>query len=92
MKQHIGSIYLILGLMSVSALTIGAGKAGMPKGEHLVTAQSMLPSPTSFHFAVSKHDKAQPARVLVLNSTQLGVDVALKMAKATSVARACKAG
>lgn len=92
MKQHIGSIYLILGLMSVSALTIGAGKPMAPKGEHSVRAQALLPSPTSFHFVASKQGKALPDRILVIGSRKLDAEIEAKVAKALATARVRKAG
>jgi hypothetical protein len=92
MKQHIGSIYLILGLMSVSALTIGAGNPQVAKGEHSVRAQALLPSPTSFQVRVGDKDKTLPDRILVISSGKLEADIDLKVAKAIAAARVRKAG
>ena len=92
MKQHIGSIYLILGLMSVSALTIGAGSPQAPRGEQSVRAQALLPSPTSFHFQVGSKDKALPGRILVIGSNKLDADIEVKVARAIAAARVRKAG
>jgi len=88
MKQHIGPIYLILGLMAVSTLTIGAGKPQLAKGEHRVRAQALLPSPTSFHFEANKDGKSE--RILVITPDQLEVDVQAKVAKA--IAKSQKTG
>jgi hypothetical protein len=90
MKQQIGSIYLILGLMAVSTLTIGAGKPQAAKGEHRVRAQALLPSPTAFHFEANKDGKAES--ILVISSDELEADVQAKVAKAMAIARPQKAG
>ena len=93
MKQHIGPIYLILGLMSVSALTIGASEPHAARGNPLVRAQALLPSPTSFHFEVSKDGKRVPGRMIVISNNALDAEVEAKLAKAlASAARVRKAG
>ena len=92
MKQQIGPIYLILGLMAVSALTIGAGKPGGERAGHAVRAQALLPSPTSFHFEVSKNGKKSSDRVLVISSDAIDADIEAEVAKALAVAKARKAG
>ena len=92
MKQHIGSIYLILGLMSVSALTIGAGNPQVAKGEHSVRAQALLPSPTVFQARIDDKDKALPGRILVISSSKLDADIELKVARALAAAKVRKAG
>ena len=92
MKQHIGPIYLILGLMSVSALTIGAGKPHAARGEHSVRAQALLPSPTSFHFQAMKDGKAVPERMIVISGNAIDPELEAKVAKALATARARKAG
>jgi hypothetical protein len=74
MKAHIAPIYLILGLMAVSALTIGAakvpaGKAPTQARKPMVSAQALLPSPTSFRVALGNDsDKPARTRVLVIES------------------------
>jgi hypothetical protein len=90
MKQHIGPIYLILGLMAVSTLAIGAGEPQAAKGEQWVRAQALLPSPTSFHFKASKDGKTE--RILVISSGDLEADVQAKVAKAIAIAKSQKAG
>ena len=93
MKQHIGPIYLILGLMSVSALTIGAGEPHAARGEHSVRAQALLPSPTSFHFEVAKNGKRVPGRMIVISEEAIDAQVEAKIAKAIATAtRVRKAG
>ena len=89
MKQHIGPIYLILGLMAVSALTIGAGR---PMGEaRKVSAQALLPSPTSFRIQVAR-EKAAADRLLVIDSEGFDAEIEAKVAKALATAKARKAG
>jgi len=91
MKQHIGPIYLILGLMAVSTLTIGAGgKPHLEKGEHAARAQAMLPSPMSFRLEASKNGKSE--RILVISSGDIDAEVEAKVAKALSAAKSQKAG
>jgi hypothetical protein len=91
MKQQIGSIYLILGLMAVSTLTIGAGgKPHLEKGEHAVRAQALLPSPTAFHFETGKN--TQRERILVISSSDIDADVRAKVEQALAIARTQKAG
>jgi hypothetical protein len=89
MKQHIGSIYLILGLMAVSTLTIGAGNPTLEKGEHAVRAQALLPSPTAFHFEASN---GKATRRLMVRSSELQADVQASVEKALVIAKAPKAG
>jgi hypothetical protein len=89
MKQHVGPIYLILGLMAVSALTIGAGK---PMGEtRKVSAQAMLPSPTSFRIQVAR-GKSGADRLLVIDSAGFDAEVEARIAKALATAKVRKAG
>ena len=90
MKQHVGPIYLILGLMAVSTLTIGAGKPVAAKGVHAVRAQDLLPSPTSFHFDAGKNSKDE--RILVISSDAMSAEVEAKVARALAIAKAQKAG
>jgi hypothetical protein len=100
MKAHIGPIYLILGLMAVSALTIGAAKvpAGKDSGQArkpIVSAQAMLPSPTSFRVALANagdNDKALRTRVLVIESTDFDARLQAQVAKTLAVARTRKSG
>jgi hypothetical protein len=89
MKQHIGPIYLILGLMAVSALTIGAGK---PMGEaHNASAQALLPSPMSFRIQVAR-EKAAADRLLVIDSQAFDAEIEAKVARALASAKGRKAG
>ena len=89
MKQHVGPIYLILGLMAVSALTIGAGK---PMGEaRKVSAQALLPSPTSVRIQVAR-EKAAADRLLVIDSEGFDAEIEAKVAKALATAKVRKAG
>jgi hypothetical protein len=93
MKQHIGSIYLILGLMSVSALTIGAGESH-PSSQREQTAHvhDLLPSPLSFRAESNKADKEFPSRIIVLNAGNIDAEIEVKVAKALAIAKARKAG
>lgn len=89
MKQQVGPIYLILGLMAVSALTIGAGK---PMGEaHNSSAQALLPSPLSFRIEVARQ-KAAADRLLVIDSQAFDAEIEAKVARAIATAKARKAG
>lgn len=89
MKQHIGPIYLILGLMAVSALTIGAGK---PMGEaRNASAQALLPSPMSFRIQVAR-EKAAADRLLVIDSQAFDAEIEAKVARALASAKGRKAG
>ena len=98
MKAHIGPIYLILGLMAVSALTIGAAKVPVGKDagqarKPLVSAQALLPSPTSFRIALARNnDKAASTRVLVVESDAFDANIEAEVAKALAAARARKSG
>jgi hypothetical protein len=94
MKQHIGSIYLILGLMSVSAITIGAGKPHVAQGEHSARVQALLPSPTSFQFVAGKQGKALPGRILVIGTRvgNLDAEIGAQVARSLASTRVCKAG
>ena len=92
MKQHIGSIYLILGLMSVSALSIGAGNAPVAHGAHGVAARDLLPSPTSFRIEVGRKDEALRERILVIEQSAIDAQIEARVAKALATARARKAG
>lgn len=78
MKQHIGPIYLILGLMAVSTLTIGAGEPSVGTGGHRASTQALMPSPMSFQREADKD--GEPA------------DVQAKVARAIASARPQKAG
>jgi hypothetical protein len=81
MKTHIGPIYLILGLMAVSSLAIGASETPAPRTVHVVHAQALLPSPSSFRLiGTTALEEATQARVEA------------KVAKALAAARARKAG
>ena len=90
MKQHVGPIYLILGLMAVSTLTIGAGKPQAAPGQHVVRAQALLPSPTSFHFTTNA--SGQSERILVIGSAALDGEIEAKVSKALAANKARKAG
>jgi hypothetical protein len=97
MKTHIGPIYLILGLMAVSVLTIGAAKSTGKSGEQLrkpvATAQSMLPSPLSFRIELAHNgEKSGRSRVLVIGSPQLDAQMQAQIDKALAEARARKSG
>lgn len=88
MKQHVGPIYLILGLMAVSALTIGAGK---PMEARNVSAQGLLPSPMSFRIQIAR-EKAAADRLLVIDSQAFDAEVEAKVARALASAKGRKAG
>jgi len=92
MKQHIGPIYLILGLMSVSALTIGAGDPSPPRADQTAHVHDLLPSPLSFRAESNKADKEFPSRIIVLNTGNIDAEIEAKVAKALAVAKARKAG
>ena len=92
MKQHIGPIYFILGIMAVSALTIGASRPLAKPSEHQARAQAMLPSPTMFQLQVARADKPSPARSLVIDTSDVQLRIQAQVAKAIGSARACKAG
>ena len=68
MKNHIAPIYLILGLMAVSSLAIGASKTPSAASTHVVHAQALLPSPSSFRFEVTQDGRTVPARLVVIGS------------------------
>ena len=92
MKQHIGPIYLILGLMSVSALTIGAGDPHPPsQPEQLAQVHDLLPSPLSFRAESNRNDKEFPSRIIVLSSGGMEDEIEAKVAKALAIAKARKA-
>jgi hypothetical protein len=90
MKQHIGPIYLILGLMAVSTLTIGAGEPNVGTGGHRASTQALMPSPMSFQREVNKDVESE--RILVISSDQLEADVQAKVARAIATTRPQKAG
>ena len=99
MKAHIGPIYLILGLMAVSALTIGAARvpAGKDQGQArkpLVSAQALLPSPTSFKVALARNsDKGPRTHVLVVGADSIDTQqLEAQVARALAAARARKSG
>jgi hypothetical protein len=87
MKQHIGPIYLILGLMAVSTLTIGAGEPNVGTGGHRASAQALMPSPMSFQREANKD-----GRILLISSDQLEAEVQAKVARAIATTRPQKAG
>jgi len=93
MKQHIGPIYLILGLMSVSALTIGAGDPH-PSSQREQTAHmhDLLPSPLSFRAEATRNDKEFPSRIIVINTGNIDTEIEAKVAKALEAAKSRKAG
>jgi hypothetical protein len=99
MKNHIGPIYLILGLMAVSSLAIGAGEtpaAPSARVAHAVHAQALLPSPSSFRFEVTQDGSTVPARLIVIGSAaledQAQAQIEARVAKALAAARVRKAG
>jgi hypothetical protein len=96
MKNHIGPIYLILGLMAVSSLAIGAGKAPAVAGTHAMHAQALLPSPLSFRFDVTKDGRTVPDRLIVIGNAPLDDEaqarIEASVARALAAARARKAG
>jgi hypothetical protein len=98
MKDHIGPIYLILGLMAVSALTIGAAKApgGKDAGQArkpLVSAQALLPSPISFRASLARNnDKLVRTQVLIVESPEFDARLDAEVAKALAAARVRKSG
>ena len=89
MKQQVGPIYLILGLMAASALTIGAGKPIGPA--RTVSAQALMPSPLSFRIQVAR-EKAAADRLLVIDSEAFDAEIEAKVAKALAAAKGRKAG
>jgi len=93
MKQHIGPIYLILGLMAVSALTIGAGDPSPPsQPEQAAHVHDLLPSPLSFRAESNRNAKEFPSRIIVLSSSRMDSEIEAKVAKALAIARSRKAG
>jgi hypothetical protein len=69
MKTHIGPIYLILGLMAVSTLTIGAGKApaapveGVAQSVHAFQLEGVAKARA---FQATSPGMAMPGRFVVL--------------------------
>lgn len=85
MRTHIAPIYLILGLMAVSALAIGAGNP-QPSGGEIATRVKLLPSrdlvphrvgADARAFQATSPGMAMPGRLVVLVS-----DAALAEARA----------
>ena len=68
MKNHIAPVYLILGPMAVSSLAIGASETAPAPSTHVVHAQALLPSPSSFLFEVTRDGRTVPARLVVVGS------------------------
>jgi hypothetical protein len=92
MKQHIGPIYLILGLMAVSALTIGAGDPHPPsQPEQAAQVHDLLPSPLSFRAESNRDDSELSGRIIVLSSGNMDAELEAKVARALAIARARKA-
>jgi hypothetical protein len=90
MKTQIGSIYLILGLMAVAALTIGAGKAPVAHSEaaaHTV-ASFEFKHGSARAFQATAPGMAMPGRLVVLVADRLDDQVEQRLAAALAEARA----
>ena len=93
MKQHIGPIYLILGLMAVSALTIGAGDPHPPsQPQQAAHVHDLLPSPLELPRRVQQERQGIPKPH---HRPELGAawmpSIEAKVAKALAIAKARKA-
>lgn len=65
MKTHIGPIYLILGMLAVSALTIGAS-GPKPTTKSASTSVHRMPASVAEAFQATSPGMAVPNRVLAL--------------------------
>jgi hypothetical protein len=95
MKTHIAPIYLILGLMAVSALTIGASKPQAHSGT--LVAEAMAPDPAyriefkrtnASAFQATSPGMAMPGRLVVIVTDKLEGQVEKRVTAALAGARA----
>ena len=94
MRTHIAPIYLILGLMAVSALAIGAGNPQARGGE--ATTQVKLVPGQRFEshradvraFQATSPGMAMPAHLVVLVSDKLEGELQVEMEKRVATALA----